>query len=101
MLMCEMICQRSYDFLQPDEWIGTVDVALEMPRLDSKFEGDDTWVCYIRITLLGETRLRPAYGLDSLQSLQIAIRMLRMFVEDLQHQYPGRITFGGSAELVW
>lgn len=76
----------------------TVAISIGRPCLIS--ESDDEWVCEIRIEDSLGTAVRPTYGIDSLQALRLAMRLLEVTVEALQVQYGHSITFLDDRDLL-
>jgi len=62
-----------------------VKVSLGNPEPDPRSENDD-WRCPYRISGLGTSRVRYAYGIDAFQSLQLALVGIRAHLEPRRRQ---------------
>ncbi|ASV09867.1 DUF6968 family protein [Leptospira interrogans] len=61
---------------------------------------DDCWYCPIQITGIGSQKIRAVYGVDSMQSLQLAIKMIIIDLSHFQKTQLGKLTWLGQERKV-
>lgn len=84
-----VIARRSFQ-LAPDH--KRITVTLEVPEPDPESLHDD-WRCAYRITGLGQSGRRYAYGIDAFQALQLAMVGIRSCLEP----HRTRLSWAGGA----
>ncbi|WP_017852076.1 DUF6968 family protein [Leptospira interrogans serovar Szwajizak] len=59
---------------------------------------DDCWYCPIQITGIESKKIRAAYGEDSIQSLQLAIKMIIIDLSHFQKTQSGKFIWLGQEQ---
>lgn len=74
-----------------------IEVHVGCPVADPNPPGRD-WACPYEITVSGEPRLRAAYGVDALQALELALKILPVELASLARQHQGEIHLFGALD---
>lgn len=93
-----VIAERVLDLKSSLRSTTKVIVRIGRPRRDRQLTRD--WYCPIRILGIGMDRVQVAYGIDSVQALQLAQTMIAAtLVLYYQRLNPGTLTWLGNAHL--
>ena len=78
--MSPVIAKRELIRIAEDGTNSVVEVRIGTPVLRNDKKGKSDWYCTVQILGIEDDKVRPAFGVDSMQALYLAVKMVGMLL---------------------
>jgi uncharacterized protein DUF6968 len=95
----EVIARRELAALGRDGERRSVEVRLGKPIPSDRGGGE--WACEVQIVGLGSERIKEAFGVDSVQAIQLALRLATIDLHSLAAAHALRLEWLGGEIGFW
>jgi len=80
--MSQVVASRVFNLRGKSGDGSTIEISLGLPIVDPSSSADSiNWLCPVGIRTPESTRVRPIYGVDSWQALELAMRIAPSFID--------------------